>query len=337
VTPAAAAVIDVHIHYSPRVLLEDRLATAGAAGKQVRYDNGMPATTLHRQMYELDRHIEMMDFAGVDLSVLSSPEGWSYDLGKCRTVNDEFAKAMNAYPQRIVGMAHTTPFDAGAGFAELDRAANELGLKGVAITSSIQGRGLNDHDLWPFYEKVQAMGSFLFVHPALSCAGSSFSPEGFEAFDLYRTLGREYDLMSAVLRLVCGGVLDDFPELKVIVSHLGGAISPLLGRINGYQDKGFLGLQDDPVHGRTAKLPFKDYLSRLYFDTGGHFGELTSVQSALLNIPSSQIMFGTDYPQEIREAAKVSTFIEDLRKLDVAPAAIAGILGANARTALFGE
>lgn len=333
--PNAGAVIDVHIHYSPKVLLQDRFAGAGG-GRQVRYDNGLPATTLHRQMYELDRHLEMMDFAGVDVAVLSSPEGWSYELDKCRTVNDEFAKAMGAYPERIIGMAHTTPFDTKAGFAELDRAAGELGLQGVAVTSSIQGRGLDDRGLWPFYEKVQAMGSFLFVHPALSCAGSSFGPEGFEAFDLYRTLGREYDLMSAAVRLICGGVLDDFPELRIIVSHLGGAVSPLLGRITGYQDKDFLGLRDDPVHGRTGKLPFKSYLSRLYFDTGGHFGDITSVQSALLNIPSTQIMFGTDYPQEIRDPVKVSAFIHDLKKLNLTAEGIAGILGGNARTALFG-
>jgi predicted TIM-barrel fold metal-dependent hydrolase len=184
---------------------------------------------------------------------------------------------------------------------------------------------------------VQRLGTFVFIHPSLSCDGSCFSPQGFEAYDLYRTLGREYDLLSAIIRLVCGGVLDDFPELKIVIGHVGGAISPLLGRIRGYQDKAALGIADDPVHGRTAQREFDYYLTRLYFDTGGHFGDITAIQAALLNIPSSQIMFGTDYPQEIRHEATVARFLADLRALDLSAEAITGILGENARNALFAD
>src|SRR6185369_15407087 len=98
-------------------------------------------------------------------------------------------------------------------------------------------------------------------------------------------------------------------------AHCGGAISPLLGRILGYQDKEFFGLIDDPVHGKTSKRPFNEYLPRMYFDTGGHFGDLNAVRSALLNIPAERIMFGTDYPQEIHSAEEVSRFLTDLRDL----------------------
>jgi len=331
------SVVDVHIHYSPRKLLEERLGSTPSNARQVRYEGGLPASTLNPQLYDLDRHLLMMDAAGVDVAVLSSPEGWTYDLERCRAVNNAHRDAMASYGGRIIGMAHTDPFDLKEGYRELDRALGDLGLKGVALTSSIKGRGLDDPELRPFYEKVQRLGAFVFIHPSLSCDGSCFSPQGFEAYDLYRTLGREYDLLSAIVRLVCGGVLDDFPELKIVIGHVGGAISPLLGRIRGYQDKDSLGIADDPVHGRTAQREFDYYLTRLYFDTGGHFGDITAIQAALLNIPSSQIMFGTDYPQEIRDEATVARFLADLRALDLSAEAIAGILGENARAALFAD
>src|SRR5437667_134126 len=77
------------------------------------------------------------------------------------------------------------------------------------------------------------------------------------------------------------------------------------------------GLLDDRIHGKKPKHDFDSYLSRMYFDTGGHFGEMTAVKAALLNIPVANLMFGTDYPQEIRGQDKVKAFIEGLRALDL--------------------
>ena len=328
------AVIDIHIHYSPRALIAQNLALLPSPdAKLTRYTDSIPSYTIHNQLHDLDRHLAMMDHAGMDHAVISSAEGMPGDLARSRLVNDDLHAQVPRYRGRIIGMAHTGPLAGKPGLDELDRAWNALGLRGVAIASTLSGKGLDDEALHPFYEKVQAAGQFVFVHPTLACG--TLGSQGFGAYDLFRTVGREFELVTAVLRLVCGGVLDRFPTLKVVMSHFGGGISTLVGRIRDYQDKEFWGLAEDPVHGKRPERDFDHYLrERLYFDTGGHFGEMTAVRAALLNIPPSRLLFGTDYPQEIRAQEDVKAFIENLKSLDLPPAHIDAILGGNARKLL---
>jgi predicted TIM-barrel fold metal-dependent hydrolase len=295
--------------------------------KLTRYIDGVPSYTFHNQLGDLDRHLAMMDFAGMDVAVISSAEGMPGNLERSRAVNDELARQVGRFNGRLVGMGHTAPLDPKAGIEELDRAWS-MGLRGVAIASTLSGKGLDAEELFPFYEHCQRAGQFIFVHPTLACG--TLGSQGFQAYDLFRTVGREFELVTAVMRLVCGGVLDQFPDLRVIMSHFGGGITSLIGRIRDYQDKEFWGLLDDPIHGKKPKHGFDHYLSRLYFDTGGHFGEMTAVKAALLNIPAANLLFGTDYPQEIRGQDRVKAFVDALKAMDLPPADIEAILGGNA-------
>jgi aminocarboxymuconate-semialdehyde decarboxylase len=326
-------VIDVHIHWSPPELVKDNLATLPSPDAKVtRYTDGVPSYTVHGQLADLNRHLAMMDYAGMDVAVISSAEGMPGDLERCKAVNDALAREIPRFKGRIIGMGHTGPLAGKAGLDELDRAWNELGLRGVAIASTLSGKGLDAEELYPFYEHCQAAGQFIFVHPTLACG--TLGTQGFQAYDLFRTVGREFELVTAVLRLVCGGVLDEFPRLNIIMSHFGGGITSLVGRIRDYQDKEFWGLLNDPVHGKKPKHEFDSYLGRMHFDTGGHFGEMSAVKAALLNIPVANLMFGTDYPQEIRGQDKVKVFIEGIRSLDLSKEDVEAILGGNAARVL---
>jgi predicted TIM-barrel fold metal-dependent hydrolase len=100
------------------------------------------------------------------------------------------------------------------------------------------------------------------------------------------------------------------------MSHLGGGLSALLGRIRSYQDKDFWGTSDNARHGMKPKRDFDHYLrNNMVFDTAGFCGALGAVKGALIEIPASRIVFATDYPQEIRERAAVRDFGKELRGL----------------------
>lgn len=304
----AAPVIDFHIHHTP----ESLIAARGALGSKrvVEYVEGVPAYTHHAGLADIDRHVAVMDEAGIDIAFLSSGAGLESPIDACRTVNDGLAEAARRHPGRIEGMAHAPAFGGEEALAELDRACGELGFRAVAVASTIQGRTLDDPGLQPFLERVEGLGAFLFVHPALSIP--SLGLQAFDRFDLYRMVGREFDLQLAALRLILGGVLDRHPSLRVVISHLAGGLSAVWGRVRPYQDKAFWGIEDDPEHNPTAADPVDAYLGRLFFDTGGFFGDMTAIDAALLNIPAGQIVFGTDYPQEIREAEGMRGFVQRL-------------------------
>ena len=320
-------IIDFHIHYSPPELVQDKLPPGG--GKRVDYVQGIPMYLHHPVLYHLEGHLEAMDVAGVDVAVLSSGPGMSGPLEVCRRVNDILRQEEKRHEGRIRGLAHVPPLGGPPALDELKRAAHELGFKGAAVVSSYGEVGLDSPDLFPFYRTLQDLGLYLFVHPTLAAPGAAAAL--YQAYDLFRMVGREFDMVLAVVRLISGGVLDEFPGLRVVVSHLGGGIAALMGRIHHYQDKAFWGVAADPRHGKTPQHPYHYYLDRLYFDTGGFFGHMNAVKAALLEIPARQLVFGTDYPQEIREGRKIKEFVAGIRDLALPGETIQGLLGENGR------
>jgi predicted TIM-barrel fold metal-dependent hydrolase len=102
----------------------------------------------------------------------------------------------------------------------------------------------------------------------------------------------------------------------VHMAHLSGGIASMLGRIRSYQDKDFWGTRDNARHGMKAAKEFDHYIrTNLMFDTAGFAGAISSVKTALVEIPASRIVFATDYPQEIRQREVVRDFVRDIRAL----------------------
>ena len=319
-------IIDFHMHYSPEEFVRDKLGPGGSP--QTVFVDGSPAYTYHDRLFSLEKHIACMDKAGVDIAVLSSGAGLTDNLDRCRMVNDKLKEVEDSFPGRFLGLAHVPPLGGEPSIRELDRAASKLGFKGISIPSVIGKTELDATELRPFFKKVSEMGLFVFVHPALSSSGAYLD------YDLGRSVGREFQLVLTVIRLINGGVLDEFPELNFIISHLGGGIAALMGRIEPYQDKVFWGTADHPRHGKLPGGPFRDYFDRIYFDTGGFFGNINAVKCALVEMKPKNIVFGTDYPQEIRDENQIERFVKDIKKLPLSPREIQGILGRNGKRLL---
>jgi predicted TIM-barrel fold metal-dependent hydrolase len=319
-------IIDFHIHYSPEELVRDKLGPGGSP--RTVFVDGSPAYTYHDRLFALEKHLASMDQAGVDIAVLSSGAGLTDDLDRCRMVNDKLKKVEERFPGRFLGLAHVPPLGGEPCIRELERAVFQLGFKGVSIPSVIGKTELDATEVRPFFKKVSEMGLFIFVHPALSSSGAYLD------YDLGRSVGREFQLVLTVIRLINGGVLDDFPGLNLIISHLGGGIAALMGRIEPYQDKLFWGTADHPRHGKLPRSPFRDYFDRIYFDTGGFFGNINAVRCALVEMKPKNIVFGTDYPQEIRHEAQIKRYVRDIKELPLSQEEIKGILSENGRKLL---
>ncbi len=100
------------------------------------------------------------------------------------------------------------------------------------------------------------------------------------------------------------------------MAHLAGGIASMLGRVRSYQDKTFWGTAGNARHGATPKHDFDHYLRHnMVFDTAGFCGAISSVKTALVEIPAARIVFATDYPQEIRAREAVRDFVRDVRAL----------------------
>ena len=215
---------------------------------------------------------------------------------------------------------------------ELDRAVTVLGLRGVHIWTQNNGRMLDSQELWPFYQKVSELRVPIDVHVTLDPAGyDSLHAE----YALHYVMARELDMCAATFRLCLGGVLEDFPDLVIIMNHLGGGISAVLERMDAYMN--YVGpgcpslYRDKPL----ITKPWRAYFDKLYFNIAGREVGMAAVRSALTNIRPERLMFGTDWPYNFdHEPQEVRRYISEIRKLPLSKRDIDGMLGDNAATLL---
>lgn len=311
-------IIDFQHHFTPRELFKEDPGDR----RILTYDeNGAPSYISHSLLFDLDEHIRMMDFAEIDAAVLTSGAGMCTDIERSRFVNNKAREAERLYPGRFIGAAHAHPLGGAEAFRELERCADELGFQGVVITSEVDGLFLDDAAFEPFWAAAARLGMYVFVHPALRLNDS----RQFNSYDTARSVGREFSLVMATIRLINSGVLDRHPNLTIQMAHLSGGIASVLGRIRSYQDKDFWATAGNPRHGILPDSDFDYYLrERLVFDTAGFCGAIQAVKIALLELPASRIVFATDYPQEIRAREAVRDFVRELRGLGMPGAQILG-------------
>ncbi len=324
-------IIDWEHHYLPEELI---VRKGGKRGEQsVVYERGRPRGNLRPELADVEQHLRVMDAAGIDVAVLSiavSSDDPQAALEECRIWNDRAAEVARRYPGRFVGLAPIPPLGGEKAFDELKRAVETLGLKGVVIRSQAGGRSMDNRDLYPFYERVSALKVPIFIHPSGVQQGMSILDA---PYDLGRSIGRELDLIVATTRLILSGVVDDFSDLKFVISHKGGGVAAVRERIE-YQF-GATGSPGTRPGGSRNRAPFDQCFGRLYFNLAGSHGGMSSVRCALTGISPKRLVFGTDYPQEFSgDAHNIKTYIENIRKLEIGDENTAAILGENARSLL---
>jgi predicted TIM-barrel fold metal-dependent hydrolase len=311
-------VVDFQHHYVPVELAKKR----GLYSDRTTYleEGGRRATTMHARLYDLDLQLKEMSEAGIDVSVLSCLLGWNASLDECCLINDDLAKVQVHYRGKFVGLAQTPVLEGKQALQEIDRAIQSLGLKGVTITSQLQGISLDSPKLYGLYEKVCELDVPIFVHPALAPVGYDLLQD----YDLPRVLGREVDLTVATTRLIAGGVLERFPNLKLVIAHFGGGIAAVKDRLlaKGYRFG-------------TLTRPLADYFDMLYFDLAGFEGGLPALHCALQGIRPERLVFASDYPQDFtgvntdtgKGMPELRSYIDSIRNLPLRQENIHAILG----------
>ncbi|MBI2358296.1 MAG: amidohydrolase [Deltaproteobacteria bacterium] len=319
-------IIDWEHHYLPEELWIKK--GGRKAERTTFFEHGRPRGTLNPELYDAEEHLRIMDAVGIDVAVLSmavTQDNTEVALEECKVWDDRVAELGKKYPGRFVGLAPIPPLGGEKALAELDRAVESLGLKGVVIRSQVQGLPLDSQQLYPFYKKVSALGVPVFIHPSGVQSGFSILDA---PYDLGRSLGREIDLQVATTRIILSGVLEDFPDLKLVISHLGGGISAVKERIDYY-------FGERGMKGSRMSMPFQYYFDKLYFDMAGFRGGMNAVRCALTTIRPSRLVFGTDYPQNFMEnPMEIKGYIDHLKALEIDGESKALMLGGNARRLL---
>jgi aminocarboxymuconate-semialdehyde decarboxylase len=308
--------IDVHSHIAPLTLPACPGAEEAARWPCMQCQSATQATILmgSKPFRELDdrswnasRRIADMDREGVDIQVLSPmPELLSYWMGVdagallCDHVNGAIAEIISKAPRRFRGLGATPMQDPARAAAYLTRVRDEFSLSGIEIGSNINGLMLGDSRFDPVYEAAEALGLAIFVHALHPVATRGLdAPVPFTGF-----VGFPIDVAMAGASLIMGGTLDRFPKLRIALSHGGGALASILGRLElGWTTtKGF--------GGKAARNP-RALASTMFYDSNVYDGVYLSHLSKIL---PGRVFAGTDYPYAIMQkdpAAFIAAGIAD--------------------------
>jgi aminocarboxymuconate-semialdehyde decarboxylase len=307
-------VIDVHAHLlvpeaMKRTYGHSQYARAVAGG------GGVPEP-LFKRMTEVALRLREMDAIGVDLQVISPSimQQCTYALDPQEALetdrhsNDRVAELVAQHKDRLIGLGSLPLHDVALAASELERCMRNLNLRGVIISSHVNGTELGNARLRPFWAKAAELGAVIFVHPAGSTDKRMLRNR------LMITVGQPLEEAYALSSLIYEGVMDEFPTLKILVAHGGGYLPFYTGRHdNEYR------------YGRSPQLKgdFSSYLPRFFYDTVLFNPDM--LEFLLTKVPASHVMLASDYPfaekqpvEYVRRARKIGKKEQD------------AILGANA-------
>jgi len=291
-----------------RSILENKYPVSGVAEEEKTLAQEIPFYYPVKMQDKIDKlldigrgRIKEMDATGIDMQVLSliSPGIQVLDAAAgtamARRVNEKLSAVVRKYPERFAGLACVAPQDPDEAAKELERAVKELGLKGVLINSHTKGEYLDDKKYWGILETAEKLGVPLYIHPRMP------SPDMLSPYLAYPrlysgVLGFSHEVSLHALRLIYSGVFDKYPDLKVILGHIGEAIPYWLGRM----DKTWPPEVEFP--NRPKKLPSEYFKSNFFVATSGVFWQ-PPLLCAYLTLGADRILFAVDYPIESNEQA----------------------------------
>ena len=303
--------LDLHTHYYPPIYFEkirdlpsEFSFDKSPSGQTIIKYRGARFFGVTPPMTDVAKRLEDMDRVGIDVEVisLSTPNVFFTDAEHqpeiARMTNDAYAELIAQYPARSKGFA-SIPMDApDAALNELHRAIDELKLNGVILLSNIGGRPLTSPEYRPFFAEANRMKLCILLHPMLPA-----HTEPFREYVLGPIVGFMFDTTLAVARMCFDGMLREFPDIRWIVGHLGGAVPYLMERMdNGWRDFPECRAQID-------ELP-STYLKRLYYDTVNFNPHMLKMVREMIG--ADRMVLGSDYPHLLGSIERAVSSIESL-------------------------
>lgn len=273
---SAAKRIDFHAH----AILPSYVDALKRLGIDAAAEEGFPLPK-----WNVEEHLQFMDAAGIDFTILSPATPHISDISAARAINEEFADVCRRFPKKFA-FAALLPFPNVEGsIEEFHYATEKLGALGVKVASNSDGVYLGDERLDPIFAALNEKNSLVIIHPS---PARSLPRQGVVTGKVMALFEYPADTTRAVLNMLANGTLEKFPRLKVVVPHCGSFLPYMKQRAGAmFQMLASMNLME-PVD-------FAASFGKLFFDTAGD--PMPEQFDMLLKVASlDRIIFGTDYP-----------------------------------------
>ena len=315
-------IIDIHAHIVDRAYLDDLVSVSGLSsefnsqtGQTFFKKRGITVAWTRDDMFSIDHRLREMDQLGIDMRVLSLSAPNVYDWPASRQVevarkmNNVIAEICRTHPDRFAGLGSLPLENPNESLNEIDCIMGELGLKGIAMGSSVGAYPVNHPRFEPIWARINSLKLPVFEHPMLPA-----NIDGMEEFELPIRVGFVFETTTAATRLIYSGIFERYPDFPYIMAHTGGALLAVLERLdNGYRI--FPACRE-----HITKLP-SEYAKKLFYDTTSFSGPLLRMARDIVG--PDRLLWGSDDPF-------IKTDTEYVRRLTFPKQEEIQILGGNA-------
>lgn len=247
-------------------------------------------------LWDPELRIQFMDGAGINVQALvPSNDAFHYDVepdlatSVCQSYNNAISRVLQKYPGRFLGLAHLPMQSPERAIQELERAITKLHLHAPLLFTNINGRNLDEPELWPVYRRIEELDVPLILHPSRS--GKLLGLERLTKFHFDNALGFLYEGSLAITSLICGGVLDLFPKLRIGLMETGcGYLPYLMDRLNEVYDH-------EGVDKLIRKRPH-EYLDQFWL-SANVTTESETLQYVVERYGAERLMMSVDFPHPI--------------------------------------
>jgi 2,3-dihydroxybenzoate decarboxylase len=241
-----------------------------------------------------------MDQSGISRQILSltAPGVQVFDsataVALAETFNDQLGESIAKHPSRFSGLAAIAPQNPAAAAKELERAVYKLGLKGAIVNSHTHGEYLDDEKFWDIFAAAEALDVPVYIHPTSPPKQmiQPFLDRGLDG----AVFGFAVETGLHLLRIVVAGVFDRFPNLQIVVGHLGEGLPYWLFRID-FMHTRMVASKRYPSVKPLKRIPSEYLKENVHVTTSGMAWEppILYAQSVL---GVDRVMYAMDYPYQ---------------------------------------
>jgi 2,3-dihydroxybenzoate decarboxylase len=254
-----------------------------------------------------EMRLAAMDEAGITRAVLAlagpgvqAERDATMAVRRARAANDFLAQQIEKRPDRYSGFAHLAMQNARAAADELERCMRELKFCGAMINGHTHGQYLDDPALYPFWERAEALGALIYLHPTDPVTPAPVL-EGHKGLRR-ATWEWTFETGSHALRLIFSGLFDRFPRARLGLGHLGETIPFLLWRFDSRAGPNFYAI-------KLGKPPSQYFKDNFVVTTSG-MCSAEPLNCTIAALGHERVMFAADYPFE--SAQEAGEFIDQV-------------------------
>jgi aminocarboxymuconate-semialdehyde decarboxylase len=293
-------IVDVHAHAASQDFIRETAADPSYGMPYEIWQDGTYAVRgygeMDRLMWDLDIRLENLERRKIDLQLISpSPRTISdpervIGVEVARLMNRETAKLVKLAGGRLGGMGVLPLAEPEKAPDEIRRAVNEYGFRSACIPTSAAGKPLDLPEFAAVWDTFERLGLLVFMHATTAITRTTLNQ-----FTLNTLVAWPTEVTIAATRLIFSGVIERHPGLHLVLSHGGGTLPYLGGRL----DLGYYAPKHEanPACRANITKPPSHYLSRFYYDTV--VASPASLRFLIDLVGANRVMFGTDFPYEI--------------------------------------